>query len=137
MVCLLLVLASAIVFPSIERGLKERELSRAALEIAAVARDLRSRAVYDKSVGRIVFMPAENSYESARGGRVVLSPDVKITGIEGGEPLGDGLRQFLFFPNGSVMGREVEISGRDGFATYLVRIDALTGRVVVARGERQ
>ena len=135
-VCLLLGLASAFVFPSIEKGLRERELRAAALKIAAVARDLRSRAVYENSAQHLKFDPSENSYQAFDREKVTLSPDIKIIGIEGGEPIGDGLRQFLFFPNGSILGREITLSGNEG-SSYTVRLDQLLGRVEVVRGNRQ
>jgi len=44
-VLLLLGLSSLIVLPAIDKGLREREVKKSALQVAAVARDLRSRAV--------------------------------------------------------------------------------------------
>lgn len=134
-VLLLLGLSSLIVLPSIDRGLREREVRRSALELAAVARELHSRAVYENSLQRLIFDPFENSYQALQGKKVLLSSDIEITGIEGGEPVGGGLRQFLFFPNGSTLGREIGISSREGSA-YIIRFDPLSGRVVVARGKK-
>ena len=133
-VLLLLGLASSIVLPAIDKGLREREVKLSALELAAVARELRNRAVYENSLQRLVFNPQENSYQAWRGKKVSLSSDIVIAGVEGGEPIGDGLRQFLFFPNGSLFGREVGISARAGSPLYIVLLDPLTGRVWVTRG---
>lgn len=122
--------------PAVDRGLKERELKRSALELAAVARDLRRRAVYENSVQRLIFNLSESSYEAFEGNKVILSSDIKITRMEGGEPVGDGLRQFLFFPNGTIFGGEVGISGH-GRPGYIIRLEPLTGKVVVQRGSEK
>lgn len=132
-VLLILSLASFIVLPSIEKGLREREVRQSVLELAAAARDLRSRAVYENSLQRLIFNPQENSYQALRGKKILLPSDIKITGIEGGEPVGEGLRQFLFFPNGSLLGGEIGISALGGSPAYLVYLDSLTGRVAVTR----
>ncbi|OGQ50536.1 MAG: hypothetical protein A3I10_02420 [Deltaproteobacteria bacterium RIFCSPLOWO2_02_FULL_57_26] len=116
-VLLLLALSSALVLPAIDRGLKERELKQSALELAAVARDLRRRAVYENALQYLVLNPSENSYQ---------------TGIEGGEPAEEGLRRFLFFPNGSALGGEIGISSRQG-SGYIIQLEPLTGRVVVVQ----
>lgn len=135
-VLLLIALGSAIVLPSIDRGLREQEVRQSALELAAVARNLRNRAVYENTLQRLVFNPLENSYQVFRGEKVLLSSDIKIARIEGGEPVGGEIRQFIFFPNGSTLGGEIGISGRDG-SSYIVRLDPLSGRVVVVKGKGQ
>jgi len=112
-----------------------REVRQSALELAAVARALRTRAVTENTPQQLIFSPLENSYQVFQGRRVLLSPNVKIAGIEGGEPVGEGMRRFLFFPNGSALGGEVGILGHDGSA-YIIRVDGLSGRVVVARGRK-
>jgi len=134
-VLLLLGLGSLIVVPSIHRGLGRREVRQSALELAAVARALRTRAVTENTPQQLIFSPLENSYQVFRGRRVLLSPNIKIAGIEGGEPVGEGMRRFLFFPNGSALGGEVGILGHDG-SGYIIRVDGLSGRVVVARGKQ-
>ena len=132
-VLLILGLSAAIVVPSFERGLKAKEVRRSALEIAAVARSLRNRAIYESTFKRLIIHTSENSYEASRYSKVQLSRDVRFTGIEGGEPLGDGLRAFVFYPNGSALGGEIGISGSEG-SSYIIRLEPLTGRVAVLRG---
>lgn len=136
-VLLLLGLMSLIVLPSVDRGLKGREVRKSALEVAAVARYLRSRAVYEGALQRLIFNPVENSYQSWGGTKVFLSSDVEITRIAGGEPLGEGRRQFVFFPNGSILGGEVGISSRRGSPSYVVQFEALAGRVEVVGRRRE
>ncbi len=135
-VLLLLSSISLIVLPAIDRGLSEREVRRSVLELAAVARSLRSRAVYDGTLERLILNPSENSYEALRGKKVLLSSNIRISGINGGEPVGEDLRQFLFFPNGSTVGGEIGFSGQRGSA-YIIRILPLSGRVVVVQGSLQ
>jgi hypothetical protein len=66
--------------------------------------------------------------------KVVLPADVKIIRVEGGEPAGDGRRIFIFFPNGSILGGEIGISGSEGTLSYFVRFSPLSGRIGVVRG---
>ncbi|MBI2986161.1 MAG: prepilin-type N-terminal cleavage/methylation domain-containing protein [Deltaproteobacteria bacterium] len=136
-VLLLIGLSSIIVLPSIDRVLQERDVRRSARELAAVARSLRYRALSNGTVERLIFNPAENSYQVYPDKTAVLSAESKITGIDGGEPVGEGLRQFLFFPNGSVLAGEIGLSGREGSPVYFIRFDPLTGKVAVLQGNRQ
>lgn len=135
-VLLLLALSSALVLPAIDKGLKERELKQSALELAAVARELRSRAVYQNTLQSLILNPSENSYQTLQGEKVLIPTDVRLVDIVGGEPLGDGLRRFLFFPNGSTLGGDIAISGPVG-SSYIIRLDPLLGKVTVIRGERK
>jgi general secretion pathway protein H len=131
-VMLLLGLANMIAVPYLDKSLKRREVKQSALELAAVARELRRRAIYAGSPQLLVFNPQGNSYQTSQRETVYLPQTVRIAAISGGEPLGGRLRQFLFFPNGSILGGEIEIRGHEG-STYLIHIEPLLGRVVVVR----
>jgi hypothetical protein len=63
----------------------------------------------------------------------VLTERAMITDVVGGNPLGDGMVQVLFFPNGSTSGAEVLLaSRRDRFANRLrIALDPLLGSVRV------
>jgi hypothetical protein len=63
----------------------------------------------------------------------VLTDRAMITDVRGGNALGDGMVQVLFFPNGSTSGAEVLLaSRRDHFANRLrVALDPLLGSVRV------
>jgi general secretion pathway protein H len=131
-VLLLVGLASAIALPSIDRGIKRREARQSVLALAAVARDLRRRAIDEGKLKQLTVEPARGRY-LASGGEIVDLPEaIQMTGVAGGEPIGNQLTQFVFFPNGSILGGAVELSDRMG-AIYLVRLDSLVGRVVVTR----
>jgi general secretion pathway protein H len=124
-------LSSALVFPVMERVLERRALRQSVLGLAAVARNLRGKALSESAVQRLVVDPSENSYEILSAKKVALPEKVRITVVDGGEPLGGSARQFLFFPNGSVLGGEIEISG-GGPPAYRVRLESLSGRVIVS-----
>ncbi len=133
-VLLLLSLGSSIVLPSIERGLKRVEARRSALELGAVARHLRSNAIYEGRPKGLVINPSENSYQTMDQRKVIFPADVRIIKVEGGELTGDGRRIFIFFPNGSILGGEIGISGSEGTLSYFVRFSPLSGRIGVVRG---
>ena len=128
-VLVLLSLSSLLILPSIDKALREYELRLSVLGLAATARGLRSRAIASGASQRLSVDPAENRYGSA-GAATVLPSQTRITGIAGGEPIGGGERQYLFFPNGSILGGEIELAGATGSA-YVIRLEPLSGRVVV------
>jgi hypothetical protein len=45
------------------------------------------------------------------------------------------IRRFYFFPNGSTVGGAIVLAGEKS-ASYLVRLEPLTGRVEVSRGDK-
>ena len=124
------------VLPTIEAGLRQRELRRSALALAATARDLRSRALQTGIPQQLVLRIAENSYQVTVDHEIYLPAQVKFAEVEGGETLDNSTRQFLFFPNGSNLGGEIRLTaGQDG-AAYWVRLEPLTGRIEVLRGDK-
>ena len=124
--------AAVIALPSLESGIRKREVRRSVLSLAAVARDLRRRAIDEGMLKQLIVSPREDSY-LASGAEIVRLPEaVKITGVAGGEPMGNRLTQFVFFPNGSMVGGAIELSDKKG-ATYRIRFEPLVGRVVVTQ----
>ena len=102
------------------------------LGLAAVARDLRRRAIDEGKLKQLTVEPERGRY-LASGREIVDLPEaVQMTGVAGGEPIGDRLTQFVFFPNGSILGGAIELSDRTG-SIYVVRLDSMVGRVVVTR----
>jgi general secretion pathway protein H len=134
LVLLLLGLSSLIVLPTIDKELRGREVRRSALALAAVARDLRSRALYEGIPQRLTLKVSDNSYFVSRDREVHLPSDVKFSQVEGGQTLDQSLRQFIFFPNGSSLGGEIRLSGGRDATSYSVRLEALSGRVDVLAG---
>ena len=87
LVLLLLGVSSLIVLPTIDNGLRERQVRRSALGLAAVARELRSRAMYEGIPQRLVLNVVDNSYLVARDREVHLPSDVRFSQVDGGETL--------------------------------------------------
>jgi general secretion pathway protein H len=131
LVLLLLGLSSLIVLPTIDRGLREREVRRSALSLAAVAREMRSRALDEGIPQRLILKVSDNSYAVSRDREVQLPANVKFSEIVGGETLDSSVRQFIFFPNGSSLGGAIRLSGAQNSPSYSIRFEPLTGRVEV------
>jgi general secretion pathway protein H len=134
LVLLLLGVSMAIVLPNIDRGLQDREVRRSALGLAAAARDLRSRALSDGVPQRLVLNVPQNSYRVARSTEVQLPPEITFVSVNGAETVERDLKSFYFFPNGSILGGEIVLADSAKSISYLIRFEALTGRVEVARG---
>ena len=129
-------LSSLIVLPNIERGMQERQLRGSALGLAAVARDLRSRALHEGIPRQLVLDVSTNSYRTERNREFHLPSDVKFAAVEGGESLESGARRFLFFPNGSNVGGAIVLSSARNSMAYSIRLEPLTGKIEVLRSER-
>ena len=78
-VLVLIGLSALFVLPSIGRGLGKLEVRRSALKLAAVVRDLRSKAIYEGAFKRLVLNRIENSYSSLQKvrGRTVREHEKK------------------------------------------------------------
>jgi general secretion pathway protein H len=135
LVLLVLGVSSLIVLPTIDTGLRERQVRRSALGLAAVARELRSRALYEGIPQRLLLNLADNSYLVARDREVRLPLDVRFSQVEGGETLEKNVHQFIFFPNGSSLGGKIGLSGERSGSFYSVHIEALSGKIDIRRGE--
>jgi len=134
LVLVLLSVATAVVLPSIDRGLKNRDARQAALGFAAAARVLESRARSEGLPQRLVVDPLRNSYIMSQNGEFVLPPNLSFAAVEGGEILENGMRGFSFYPNGASFGGRVDFSAGGNAVQYSVRFHPLTGRVEVLRG---
>ena len=134
LVLVLLGISSLIALPSIEKGLKTREARQAALGLAAVARELSSRARSQGVPQQLVLNLSNNSYLVAQDREIQLPSDMKFSAVDGGETTKTQIRQFLFFPNGTNLGGRIGLTGPSAIA-YSVRLHALTGKIEVLRGE--
>ena len=85
LVLVVLGISMAIVVPNIGRRLQEREVRSSALGLAAVARDLRSRALLDGTAQQLVVSMAHNTYLVPKKREIHLPQDVRIVSIAGGE----------------------------------------------------
>lgn len=134
LVLLLIGVSMMIVLPNIQKGLEHREVRLSALRLAAAARDLRSRALSDGQAKELEINLAENNYRVARLAEVRLAPEVRFVSIDGGETLDRGSKRFYFFPNGSSLDGKIVLADEQKSISYLVRLEALTGRIEVLQG---
>ena len=94
----------------------------------------RGEAVATGRPQELVIDPLKNSIHTTGWGRwAVLTERAVIAEVRGGNDMGDGIVQILFFPNGSTSGAEVLLaSRRDRFENRLrVSVDPLLGSVRV------
>jgi len=136
MVLLLIGISMAIVLPNVDKGLQEREVRSSALGLAAVARDLRSRALADGVPQQLVVNLPQNSYLISRTREVRLPTDVKFISVDGGESVDRDTKRFYFFPNGSSLGGDIVLADSDKGISYLIHMEPLTGRIEVSRGNQ-
>ncbi|HET7004180.1 MAG TPA: prepilin-type N-terminal cleavage/methylation domain-containing protein [Candidatus Binatia bacterium] len=128
-------ISMAIVVPNIGRRLQEREVRSSALSLAAVARDLRSRALLDGIVQQLIVSIPQNAYLVPKLREIHLPQDVRIASIEGGEAVERDTKRFYFFPNGSSLGGQIVIADNANSISYYIRMEPLTGKIEVARGD--
>ena len=132
---MLLGVSSLIVLPTIDNGLRERNVRRSALGLAAVARELRSQAVSRGIPQSLVLNVGDNSYLAGQVQEVRLPSDVRFSHIAGGQTLDSEVRQFVFFPNGSSLGGRIGLSAGANAISYSVRLEPLSGRVDILRDD--
>jgi Tfp pilus assembly protein FimT len=96
LVLLLIGVSLLIVLPNINKGLQDREVRGSALGLAAVARDLRSRALMDGVPQQLVLYLAQQSYQWAVAARSCRR--MKFSSVNGGETVGRDIKKFYFFP---------------------------------------
>ncbi len=120
-----------------DRRLGQLEVRQSALKLAAVARNLRSKAVFEGSLQRLILDPYSNSYKVSEGQIVRLSSNIRISSMAGGAPFGEGMTQFHFFPNGRIQGGEIGISGRESAASYITRFNPLSGRITIVKEKQE
>ena len=77
MVLLLLGLSTLLVLPAMDRAVEKQAVRRSAVEIAAVIRDLRGKAIYKGIIQGLLVSSSENSYQALPGNKVILPPAVK------------------------------------------------------------
>lgn len=136
LVLLLMGIASVVVLPNLDRGLRERDVKRSALGLAAAARSLRSRALDEGMPQQLVLNLEQNNYRAAHEGEVQLPSEVRFAEVVGGEVVDGAARQFVFFPNGSSHGGSIALSSVGGAVSYSIRLEPLTGKVQVLAGEK-
>jgi general secretion pathway protein H len=133
-VILIIAVGSAIVVPMVEGGFEAREVRRAARQIASTMHYCRGEALALGEPQEMVIDAGENSIHTTGWGRwAVLTDRAVIDDVRGGNVVGDGIVQILFFPNGSSTGADVVLAGRRDRREHrlLVSLDPLLGTVHV------
>ncbi len=133
-VLLIVALGTAIAVPLIEGGFDSREVRRAARQIAASMHYCRGEAVARGKPQELVIDLNRNSIHAINDERwAVLTDRAVIERVRGGNDIGDGVVQILFFPNGSTSGADVVLaSRRDRYQNRIViSLDPLLGTVHV------
>ena len=135
LVLVLIGLSVAIVLPNINKGMQDREVRKSALSLAAVARDLKSKAVAAGVPQQLVLNLLQSSYIAGRRREAVHLPgEVRFASVQGGESIDRDTKKFYFFPNGSSLGGEIVLADGEKSIFYSIRLEALTGRIAVAPG---
>ena len=133
-VLLIIALGTALAVPLVEGGFDSREVRRAARQIAATMHYCRGEAVARGKPQELVIDVTRNKISAIDDERwAILTDRAVIEKIRGGNDLGEGVVQILFFPNGSTSGAEVVLaSRRDRFQNRLrISLDPLLGTVRV------
>jgi general secretion pathway protein H len=127
-------LATAIVAPALEGGLRTREIWRDARGFAATLRHLRHQALVSGEIQELIISADRNVYHApGAGSRVMLSSSAAFVVVDGGDRLGHKITRVLFFPNGGTSGVDVVVGAREDplGARYRIRLDPLVGTVEV------
>ena len=128
----------ALVVPMVEGGFEAREVRWAARQIASTMHFCRGEAVALGQPQELIIDANENSLHTTEWGRWArLTDRAVIDGVQGGNVVGDGMVQIVFYPNGSTTGADVVIAGRRDRREHrlLVSLDPLLGMVHVGDAE--
>ncbi|TMA40348.1 MAG: prepilin-type N-terminal cleavage/methylation domain-containing protein [Deltaproteobacteria bacterium] len=136
MVLLIIAVGSALVVPMIEGGFDNREVRRAARQLAATMHYCRGEAVALGKPQELVIDAVQNTVRTSGGRSGALSDRAVIERIQGGFEPEQGIAQILFYPNGSTTGVDVLLASRrdraqGGQNRILVHLDPLVGTVAV------
>lgn len=133
-VLVIIAIGITLAVPMIEGGFETREVRRAARQIAATMHHVRGEALATSTPQELVIDPDRNSIATTEWGRwVILTDRAVIERVDGGNPVGDGAVQILFFPNGSTSGADIVVASRNDRTRNRLHIslDPLVGTVRV------
>jgi general secretion pathway protein H len=136
MVLLIIAVGSALVVPMIEGGFDNREVRRAARQLAATMHYCRGEAVALGKPQELVIDAVQNTVKTSGGRSGTLSDRAVIERMDGGFEPAQGVVQILFYPNGSTTGADVVVASRNdraqgGRNRLLIHLDPLVGTVAV------
>jgi len=127
-------IAAAIVAPTMQAGLRARELRSSVRTIAGALRGMQIDAVRTGKVQTLLLSPTRTDLVLTNGDRMVdLGEVARIRSVRGGEYRPTGELQVNFYPNGSTSGLALLIGDREapGDAGFVIRVDPLIGLVTV------
>jgi general secretion pathway protein H len=133
-VLVIMAIGTTLAVPLIEGGFDSREVRRAARQIASTMHHCRGEAVAQAKPQEMIISPDRNAIATNEWKRwATLTDRAVIERVDGGNVLGDGAVQILFFPNGSTSGADVVIASRRDRTRNRLRIsvDPLVGTVRV------
>ena len=134
MVLVIIAIGTALTIPLVEGGFEAREVRRAARQIASTMHFCRGEAVALGKPQEMIIDANDNSIHTTSWERwATLTERAVIDDVRGGNVVGDGMVQILFFPNGSTSGAEVVLAGRRDRREHrlLIALDPLVGSVRV------
>lgn len=133
-VLLIVGVGGSLVLPSLDKGFDAFQARRAALGIAATARSLRTRSMKELVPFRLVVSTEKGEYR-VFGQESVRLPEGLHVEVKGGELMQEGVRHFIFLPNGRMIGGEILVSSREHGTGYTVKLDTVSAKVKVLRSE--
>jgi len=137
-VVILVGLLAALGAPAIGNSLSSLRLNTSARRLAAVLRNIRSKAIADKQNYQIAFNPEGKSYTypTESGNKsVALGRGVKIKEVSQADEVQEELTLF-FYPKGNSNGGEIILENEREQAFRIV-VEAISGRVKIRRGEEE
>src|SRR5213596_1198084 len=112
-VLVIVAIGMALVVPMVEGGFEAREVRRAARQIASTMHFCRGEAVALGQPQELILDANENSIHTTAWGRWArLTDRAVIDDVRGGNVVGDGIVQLVFYPNGSTTGADIVVAGR-------------------------
>ncbi len=106
-VLVIMAIGFTLAVPLIEGGFDSREVRRAARQIASTMHHCRGEAVAQAKPQELIINPDRNAIATSEWKKwATLTDRAVIERVDGGNVLGDGAIQILFFPNGSTSGAD-------------------------------
>jgi len=133
-VLIIIAIGTVLAVPMIEGRLESREVRRAARQVASTMTHARGEALSRGEPQEVLIDTEKNAIATTGWGRWAgLSERASIERVEGGQSLGDGVVQILFYPNGSTSGASVLLTSRADRTRnrLIVHLDPLVGTLTV------
>ncbi len=132
-VLVILAMAATLVAPSVEAGLRAREVRSAVRTIVATMRSAGSAAIMQGTPQEMLIDPVEQRIAVSDGEPLALGEFAAIREVVGGEVAEAGGVRVRFYPNGSTTGIALLVGDRTRLDEpgWAVRLDPLIGQISV------